>query len=116
MERSRIRACYNKRMQKKRNIVVANWKMNPQTLEEAKRIFNVSKLVAKSLKNTDVIVCPPFLFLQPLSKLNFPRNIFLGVQNIASSEKGAFTGEVSAEMVKNLGANYSIIGHSERRA
>ena len=90
--------------------------MNPQTLEEAKRIFNVSKLVAKSLKNTDVIVCPPFLFLQPLSKLNFPRNIFLGVQNIASSEKGAFTGEVSAEMVKNLGANYSIIGHSERRA
>ncbi|OHA86961.1 MAG: triose-phosphate isomerase [Candidatus Zambryskibacteria bacterium RIFCSPLOWO2_01_FULL_39_39] len=101
---------------KKRNIVVANWKMNPEMLDIAKEIFNNTRLTAKSLKNTDVCLCPPFPFLHPLLKLNYPKNMFLGVQNISSEIKGAFTGEVSAYMVKSLGASFSIIGHSERRA
>ena len=67
---------------KRRNLVVANWKMNPETLEEAKKIFDGVRISAKELKNTDIAVCPPFPFLQPLSRLNYPKNMFLGVQNI----------------------------------
>lgn len=101
---------------KKRNLVVANWKMSPETLEEIKKVFNGTRSVAKGLKNTDVVICPPFPFLHPLAKLNCPKNVFLGVQNIFGELKGAFTGEVSVGMVKNLGVKFCIIGHSERRA
>ena len=101
---------------KRRNLVVANWKMRPETLEDAKKAFNLTRLSAKGLKNTDVCICPPFPFIYLLSKLNFPKNVFLGAQNIFSEMKGAFTGEVSAEMIKSLGAKFCIIGHSERRA
>lgn len=90
--------------------------MNPETLEEAKKIFNTSRDLAKGFKNTDIIVCPPFPFVYPLSKLNHPKNVFWGAQNISSEVRGAFTGEVSAEMVKNFGARFLIVGHSERRA
>jgi triosephosphate isomerase len=101
---------------KKRNLVVANWKMSPETLEDAKKVFNGTRLAAKGLKNTDVVVCPPFTFIQPLIKLNYPKNVFFGAQNVSSEIKGAFTGEVSAEMIKGLGAKFVILGHSERRA
>lgn len=101
---------------KKRNLVVANWKMNPETAEEAKKVFNGTRLSAKGLKNTDIIICPPFPFLSNISKLNHPKNVFFGVQNIGNELKGAFTGEVSASMVKSVGASFSILGHSERRA
>jgi triosephosphate isomerase len=101
---------------KKHNLVVANWKMNPESLEDAKRIFNGIRLTARALKTTDVLVCPPFPFLSPLLRLDHPKNLFFGVQNIHHEIKGAFTGEVSVEMVKNLGANFVILGHSERRA
>lgn len=103
-------------LMKKRNLVIANWKMNPESLEEAKKIFNSTKKAASLLKNTDVVVCPPFPYLALLAKSNIPKNIFFGSQNISSESKGAFTGEVSAAMVKNTGATFSIIGHSERRA
>jgi len=101
---------------KKRNLVVANWKLNPESLDRAKEIFNGIRLSAKSLKNTDVVVCPPFPFVFPLVKLNSPKNLFLGSQNVFYEMKGAFTGEVSAGMIKNLGVRFAIIGHSERRA
>lgn len=101
---------------KKRNIVLANWKMNPETLGKAKEVFNSIRLSAKTLKNTDVIVCPPFPFVFPLSKLKTPKNLFLGTQNVFYEIKGAFTGEVSAGMIKDLGIKFSVIGHSERRA
>jgi triosephosphate isomerase (TIM) len=101
---------------KKRNLVVANWKMSPETLTEAKKIFNDIRLSAKGLKNTDVCVCPPFPFIQSLSKLNCPKNLFWGAQNIFSEMKGAFTGEVSAYMLKYLKTKFVILGHSERRA
>lgn len=101
---------------KKRNLVIANWKMNPLTLAEAKNIFGATRLVVKALKNTDVIVCPPNVYLQYLSKLDYPKNLFFGSQNIATEQKGALTGEVSASMIKNLDLNFTLIGHSERRA
>lgn len=107
--------CYNADM-KRRNLVVANWKMSPETLLEAKKIFNASRFSAKSLRNTDVIICPPFPFLYPLLRLKYPKNVFFGAQNLWSEVKGAFTGEVSANMIKDTGATYVILGHSERRA
>lgn len=100
---------------KKRNLVVANWKMNPEILDQTKNIFSGIRLVAKSLKNTDVIVCPPFPFISSLTKLNSPKNIYFGAQNVYTELKGAFTGEVSVQMVKSLGVSFCIVGHSERR-
>ena len=95
---------------------MANWKMNPDTTTEVKKIFDGSRSFAKDLKNTDLVLCPPSIYLQNLLKLNYPKNVFFGVQNIASENKGAFTGEVSALMVKNIGVEFVIVGHSERRS
>ena len=88
-------------------IIVANWKMNPLTLVEAKKLFlGVKKGISKK---AEVVVCPPFIFLSALSGLK------LGGQNCFWEEKGAFTGEISASLLKDAGAQYVIIGHSERR-
>lgn len=81
-------------------LIVANWKMNPQSLAEAKRLF-------ASVKNLGAVICPPFVYLSAL-RAN-------GAQDVFYEEKGAFTGEVSPVMLKNLGVQYVIIGHSERR-
>lgn len=91
-----------------KNLIVANWKMNPSSLEEAKNIFEGIKNGAEGL-NSEVIVCPPNLYL-PLFK-----GLTLGAQNIYFEDKGAFTGEISAGMLRDLGVEYVIIGHSERR-
>ncbi|MBN2094216.1 MAG: triose-phosphate isomerase [Candidatus Zambryskibacteria bacterium] len=101
---------------KKRNLVIANWKMNPGSLEEAKKIFNTARDSAKKFKNIEVGICPPFVYLALLLKLQHPKNLFFGAQNLASEIGRAFTGEVSAEMIKNIGAEFVVIGHSERRA
>ncbi len=101
---------------KKRNLIVANWKMNPSSLLEAKGLFSTTKKVASTLKNTDVVICPPFVFLESLAKTTRPKNLTLGAQNISSERKGAFTGEISGEMVRKLEGRYVIIGHSERRS
>lgn len=98
---------------RKRKIVIGNWKMNPRTLEEAEKLF---KALAKSLprvKKTEIVVCPPYLYLEKLKKHS--RKIILGAQDAFWEETGAFTGEISAEMLYNLGVRYVILGHSERR-
>jgi len=81
-------------------LIVANWKMNPPSLQEAITLFN-------AVKNTGAIICPPFVYLSAL-KAN-------GAQDCFYEEKGAFTGEISPQMLKNLGVEYVILGHSERR-
>ena len=91
-------------------LIVANWKMNPQTLAEAKRLFNSIK---KGSRNARVVICPPFVFLPELKVRR--SKVQLGAQNCFWEEKGAFTGEVSVGMIKSLGCKYVIIGHSERR-
>lgn len=91
-----------------KNLIAANWKMNPNSLEEAKNIFDGIKTGVKGL-NSEVVICPPSIYL-PLLK-----GLTLGAQNIYFEDKGAFTGEISVGMLKDLGAEYVIIGHSERR-
>lgn len=97
-----------------KKIIVGNWKMNPYTLAEAKEIFSAIKKEAKKIENVDVIIAPPAIWLGQL-KIGENGNLKLAAQNMHWEEKGAFTGEISAEMIKETGARYVIIGHSERR-
>ncbi|MBP9715500.1 MAG: triose-phosphate isomerase [Candidatus Pacebacteria bacterium] len=99
-------------MQKKK-IIVGNWKMNPESGKLAEALYkNIIK--TKTSSKVDVVICPPFVYLEKLKKIS--KKIPLGVQNISHKDKGAFTGEVSGNMVYDLGARYVILGHSERRA
>jgi triosephosphate isomerase len=91
----------------KKLLIVANWKMNPENFSQAKILFNLVKKRIKNIKNTEVIICPPFVFLS-LLKAN-------GAQDCFWEERGAYTGEISPKMLKNLDCQYVIIGHSERR-
>lgn len=91
-----------------KNIIIANWKCNPNSLKEAKKLYSDIVKNAKA-KNTEVVVCAPFVYLSQLKGDN------LGAQNVCMEEKGAFTGEVSVNMLKDIGVQYVILGHSERR-
>lgn len=88
-------------------LIIANWKMNPQTLTEAKKLFNSVKKGIKDTKKTEIVICTPFIFL-PVLKAK-------GAQDCFWEEKGAYTGEISPKMLKDLGIKYVIVGHSERR-
>ncbi len=95
-----------------KKIIVANWKMNPVSLKEAEALL--TKVANKSnFKKIEVVVCPPFLYLEKLNKIS--KKFKLGAQDVFYEERGAFTGEISAPMLVNLKAEYVIIGHSERR-
>jgi triosephosphate isomerase len=95
-----------------KNLIVANWKMNPTTQKEAKDIFDAIRDGSKGL-NAEVVVCPPAVYLYASG---FGEGIIaMGAQNVFYEDKGAFTGEISPAMFKDLGVEYVIIGHSERR-
>lgn len=96
------------------NIIIGNWKMNPLTLKEAEKLFSGVARGISGVKKTEVVICPPFLYLERLKKLS--QKIILGAQNTFLGDTGAFTGEISSEMLYSLGARYVILGHSERRA
>ena len=97
----------------RRKIIAGNWKMNMLPNETIKFIDEIAPLV-KDTKN-EVVLCVPYidLFYSLLTAQN--TNIKIGAQNMHWEEKGAYTGEVSAEMLKSIGVEYVIIGHSERR-
>ena len=97
-------------------IIIANWKCNPTTLKEAKRLFDSIKRGLKNIKNAEVVICPPFVYLPYfLNSKSYILNPKIGAQDCFWEEKGAFTGEVSPKMLKDLGCDYVILGHSERR-
>jgi triosephosphate isomerase len=99
-------------------LIVANWKCNPTTLQEAKKLFNSVKEGIKKVKNVEVVICPPSIYLPVLATsilTKGARKFVLGSQNCHWEMEGAFTGEISPLMLKNLGCQYVIIGHSERR-
>ena len=96
-----------------KKIVIGNWKMNPLSLKEAEKLFTGILKIKKEKLKTDVVACPPFIYLEKLSKIS--KKISLGAQDVFYEKEGAYTGEISGEMLYNLGARYTIIGHSERR-
>jgi triosephosphate isomerase len=95
-----------------KNLVIANWKMNPVSKEKAKEIFKEIKNNVEDLAS-EVVVCPPFIYLSFLSSEK--KGIILGAQDVFFEEKGSFTGEISPLEIKDLGVEYVIVGHSERR-
>ena len=94
-------------------IIAGNWKMNKTPDEARALVEELIPLVADA--ECDVVVCPPFVDLCPVSKAIKGTNIHLGAQNIHWAKSGAFTGEISADMLKKFGVEYAIVGHSERR-
>ena len=94
-------------------IIAGNWKMN-KTPEEAKELVTALVPLVKDAK-CNVVICAPFVDLCAVKPIIAGTNIHLGVQNIHWAEKGAFTGEISADMLKAHGVEYAIVGHSERR-
>lgn len=100
----------------KRKIIVGNWKMNPTSVAEAQNIFKKIKGAAAKLKSTQVVMCPPFVYISKFLPQKGKKVVGVGAQNVFSEPQGSFTGEVSALMIKELGASHVIVGHSERRA
>lgn len=101
---------------KKRKIVIGNWKMNPETLKEAKELNEGIRRKIASIKKAVVVLCPPAIFFGGLNMKTSSKKFFYGVQNVGKEQNGAYTGEASVSMAKSFGTTYSIVGHSERRA
>ena len=99
---------------KRQPLVVANWKMHGQKawIEGFMREFAPG---LGPLDHGEVVVCPPFVYLAQLQDALRQTRVRLGAQNVHSAEQGAFTGEVSASMLKEFGCSHVIVGHSERR-
>jgi len=95
-------------------IIAGNWKMHKTTLE-AINLVNTLKRELYNLEDVDIVVCPVFTILNEINDIIHGSNIALGGQDLFWKEEGAFTGEVSAKMLKDVGCRYVIIGHSERR-
>ena len=97
----------------RKKIVAGNWKMN-KTLQEG---IELAKTINRQVEDNEVIIvlCPPFIHLSEVADTITKDSLFAGGQNCASEASGAYTGEVSAEMIRSTGAEYVIIGHSERR-
>ena len=99
----------------RKKIVAGNWKMNLNLQEGVALAKELNEALAADKPNCDVVICTPFIHLASVAQVLEGSVIGLGAENCADKEKGAFTGEVSAEMIKSTGAQYVILGHSERR-
>ncbi|MHB1179512.1 MAG: triose-phosphate isomerase, partial [Daejeonella sp.] len=102
----------------RKNIVAGNWKMNLDHAAGIQLFSEIINFINEDITgNQEVVVCPPFIHLSSLAQLlKINSNIYVGAQNCHQADSGAFTGEISASMIKSAGASYVIIGHSERRA
>ena len=98
----------------RRPIVVGNWKMHGSRAENARLIEELGVHYPPN-PAADCVVCPPLVYLQEVGRLLRDTAIRLGAQDVCADSQGAFTGEVSAAMLKDVGCDYTIVGHSERR-
>jgi len=114
-EKSNIVYQLLKRKKMRKKIVAGNWKMNLNLQEGIALANELNEALKADQPNCDVVICTPFIHLASVANVLNGSVIGLGAENCADKEKGAFTGEVSAEMVKSTGAQYVILGHSERR-
>ena len=102
-------------MDKERKLIIAgNWKMN-KTVAEGLDLVQGLKRELGTVKEVDIVVCPPFTALSEVSKAILDSNIRLGAQNMSEHNSGAYTGEIAAGMLKEFSVRYVILGHSERR-
>jgi triosephosphate isomerase len=96
-------------------IIAGNWKMNNDVHQTEELINGLKKALDFELRNVKVVLCPPFTSLETARRLIKETPMSLGAQNMYFENEGAFTGEVSAKMLKAVGCDYVILGHSERR-
>ena len=112
---NKIYQLFKKKQKMRKKIVAGNWKMNLNLQEGVALAKELNEALQADKPNCDVVICTPFIHLASVAQVLDQNIIGLGAENCADKEKGAFTGEVSAEMVKSTGAQYVILGHSERR-
>ncbi|MDR3144567.1 MAG: triose-phosphate isomerase, partial [Puniceicoccales bacterium] len=97
-------------------LIAGNWKMNIPSSDAGPLITGITDVIGKSTK-VDILICPPFTSIHAAKEsLDGSTNIFLGAQNFFPEKNGAYTGEISAVMLRELGVSHVIVGHSERRA
>ena len=114
--KTKLYQLFNQKENKMRKKIVAgNWKMNLNLQEGVALAKEINEALAAEKPNCDVVICTPFIHLASVAQVLDANKVGLGAENCADKEKGAYTGEVSAEMVKSTGAQYVILGHSERR-
>jgi triosephosphate isomerase len=100
----------------RKKIVAGNWKMNKSFFEAEELIADIADALENiELTNTEIVVCPPYVYLEMATDIAEESNIKVGAQNVNENDSGAFTGEISAFMLQSMEVGYCIIGHSERR-
>lgn len=100
----------------RKRIVAGNWKMNKTFTEAETLLFDIADNLSESRpKDVEVVVCPPSIYLELASDIAQQNDFYCGAQNMSQFDPGAYTGELSAEMIKSAGVKYIILGHSERR-
>ena len=96
-------------------VIAGNWKMY-KNIDEAKSLAIELKNLVSEVRDRQVIICPSFVCLAAVRDIVKGTRIALGAQNVNYEEEGAYTGEVSADMLESIGVSFVILGHSERRA
>jgi len=99
-----------------KSLVIANWKMNPETLADAKKLFEATKKAADKARGVAVVVAPPAIFLHDLRASYRGKKLAFGIQNAYFEKSGSYTGETSLTQAHDAGAAWVLIGHAERRA
>ena len=112
---NKILSTFKKKKKMRKKIVAGNWKMNMNLQDGVALAKEINEALVAEKPNCDVVICTPFIHLASVAQVLNSEVVGLGAENCADKAKGAFTGEVSAEMVKSTGAQYVILGHSERR-
>ncbi len=112
---NRIISTFKKKKKMRKKIVAGNWKMNMNLQDGVALAKEINEALVADKPNCGVIICTPFIHLASVAQVLDSEVVGLGAENCADKAKGAYTGEVSAEMVKSTGAQYVILGHSERR-
>jgi triosephosphate isomerase (TIM) len=98
-------------------IVAGNWKMNHEFHEAEELLAGISEqLDGDDLPDVTVVICPPAVYLEMAYDFAEEGGFYTGAQNLSDQEKGAYTGEIAAKMIRSVGADFVIVGHSERRA
>ena len=98
-------------------LIVANWKMRPESVDQAKEIISEINKKSKSFGDVKLVVCPPFIYLNEVAKvIATSKNVTLGAQDVFIGEGASHTGEVGIELLKKAKVKYVLAGHSERRA
>jgi triosephosphate isomerase (TIM) len=100
----------------RKKIVAGNWKMNKDFFEAEELVADIAEALEEiELNDTEVVICPPFVYLEMATDIAEDSKIMVGGQNVNDNESGAFTGEISASMLQSMEVGYCIVGHSERR-